>query len=290
MAKNLIWCLVFLSIIPVVLGLQINSSTEIYSFNVTNCQTNVSTASCDPLDIRFSCDISNYNYIDYTTFRIAGVDYVSTQNLNNFYYDWHKGYTTNTTHSTINFQRGEVTDISTGKAYFYPTNTVSLDCVTCSRTSIIGSCDINDSRFVEYIGNEAENCSSFNTTESCDYCTPAWHITSTCGSNGTELRTYSDTNNCYSTTGLYSDNCDNTFADCNDEIACTQDEGLTCKYDTHPLINIAGNKIYWYCSLSNASQTYSCLSYVKEDGFVTQTNPQQQSYSSGLVPFSQETK
>lgn len=291
MDKNLIFIIMLLLILPMVVGVQVNSSTEIYSFNVTGCMANVSTVGCDPADITFSCDISNYNFIDSVLFRVQGTDYPTLQNLNSFSASWHKGVTPTTTNSTISFQRGQIFDVGSGSSLFYPNVNVNLDCQTCSHTVVPGACEIDDTHNVEYIGDGSINCTSFNVTESCDYCTPDWHTTSTCAENGTEFRTYADSNNCYLATGLYSDSCDNSFADCNQEVSCTYlVNDMDCGYDINPLINLLNGKIPWKCSITNASQDFSCISYVKQQGAIIQTNPQQKTYSSGVLPQEQETK
>ena len=65
---------------------------------------------------------------------------------------------------------------------------------------------------------------------------------------------------------------------------------MDCDYDINPLINIVGNKIYWKCNIANSTNNYNCISYVKEQGAIIQSNPQQKIYSVGLVALPQETR
>jgi len=291
MEKTGVWMMLLLFLIPLAYGVQVNSSTEIYTFNVTGCQANESVIGCLPANVRFSCDISNYQFIDYTLFRIAGTDYLADRALQNFYYDWQKGMTPSTINTTINFDRGTIHDVSSGTALFFPAVSVRLDCKTCDRTVINGTCEINDTMLVQYIGDGSGNCTSFNMTESCDYCIPLWQITSTCSANNTEFRTYADSNNCFSATGLYSDSCDASFTDCNQNISCGYlSSQMDCDYDINPLIDVIGNRLYWKCTMNSSITDYSCISYVKQEGFIVQTNPQQKTYSSGLIPREQESR
>lgn len=272
-------------------GVEVNSSTEIYTFNVTGCQANETSVGCAEAWIRFNCSIDNYAYIDYVDFEIDDVEYETDRNLAHFWYDWHKGVTTEDTNTEIEFQKVKIYDVSEGIAQYFPSIEVTHVCDACDYNVTVGDCNTSDLRVVEYIGDGSANCTSYNSTQSCDYCTPDWSVTSECLSNNTEYRTYSDANSCYGVTGLYSDSCDYSYADCNQWINCsflTLD--FECGYDEHPLIELTGNRIFWYCTMNDVSTEYKCISYVKEAGHTIQTNPQQKSYSTGLLSREQESR
>lgn len=289
--KVLIVLLFALMMIPVAFGVEVNSSTEIYTFNVTGCQANETSVGCADAWIRFECNISNYAYIDYVDFEIDSIEHETDRNLNYFWYDWHKGITTEDVDTEIEFDKVKIYDVSEGISQYFPSISVDLLCDACDYNVTYGSCNPYDQRLVQYVGDGSANCTSYNVTESCDYCTPDWSITSDCLLNNTEFREYSDDNSCYSLTGLYSDSCDYEYTDCDTWISCSylQDD-LNCGYDENPLIELVGNRIFWYCSLEDTYIDANCISYVKEDNFVIQTNPQQKTFSTGLFSKEQETR
>jgi hypothetical protein len=291
MKNNLIFGILLLLILPVVYGIQVNSTTEIYTFEVTDCQVNDSSMGCSPESVRFSCNITPYTYIDWVQFRINDTDYTTSRSSEIFYYDFYKPQTTSDIDTYLEFDRGKIRDVSSGDALFFPNVSVHLVCDSCNYNITYGDCLINDTREVEYIGDGSGNCTSYNTTESCDYCTPDWEVVSECLENNTEFRQYEDNNICYNLTGLYSDSCDSSFIDCDTWKPCSflTDE-LDCEYDVNPLINIIGDKIYWKCSMDNTSLDYNCVSYVKQQNSIIQTNPQQETYSSGIFARKQETR
>lgn len=291
MVKKELMILMLLLALPFVYGIEVNSSTEIYTFNVTGCQANETDVGCPDAWIRFSCSISNYVYIDYADYRIDGTDYTASRSDDHFWYDWHKGVTIEDTSTTIDFERGTIYDVSNGTALFFPSVNVSLECDACDYNITYHNCTLNDTRTVEYAGDGSPNCTSHNETENCDYCAPSWEITSDCLANNTELRTYYDSFGCYGITGLYSDSCGYTFPDCSQWINCSYlRQDMSCGYDSQPLIEIAGNRIFWYCSINETEESHHCISYVKEAGYTVQTNPQQKTFSSGIFAKEQETR
>lgn len=286
-----IWGMVLLVfLLPVVYGVQVNSSTEIYWFNVTDCQANVSSVGCSAENIRMNCSISNYPFIDYVEFEVDDVYYEADQYNSHFYYDYYKPPTTVDTDTEIEWQKVKIHDVGDGIANYFPNINIYHVCDACDYDVTYGECNISDLRVVEYVGDGSPNCTSYNATESCDYCTPDWTVTSDCLSNNTEFRTYSDSESCYATTGLYSDSCDYEFDDCDTWINCSYlDTDFTCGYDENPLIEIAGNRIFWYCSI-DSEEDYQCISYVKLGDYTVQTNPQQKTFSIGLLSKEQETR
>jgi hypothetical protein len=124
----------------------------------------------------------------------------------------------------------------------------------------------------------------------CDYCVPSWSITSVCNSNSTELRTYNDSYGCYALTGLFEDSCSASFADCDQWIDCAYlaDE-INCGYDVNPIIDFTQPKVQWRCTI-NSTASYSCVSYIKEQGATIQTNPQLKTYSNGILSLGQESR
>lgn len=290
MEKTGLALLVLIFVIPVAFGVQVNSSTDIYSFDVTNCQVNETSLGCSDAWVQYSCDISNYAYIDYTLLRIEGTDYTASRTNQLFFYNYHKGVTTTSINTSLDFERVTIHDVGGGVALYFPQLSVNLSCHACAYTIIPGVCQMNDTHIVQYIGDGSANCTSYNATESCDYCTPAWSITSACAENNTEFRTYADANSCYGVTSLYADSCSYSFANCDSVISCSYlRNDFNCPYDLNPWIDLAGNRISWYCSLPNGTD-YHCISYVKQLGQVIQTNPQQKTYSSGVMPVEQETR
>lgn len=291
MKNYLILLILVLIALPIVYGVQVNSSTYIYSFEVLNCQANVSNIGCAAEDVRFSCNITPYLYIDYTLFRINGTDHTTSRSNEIFYYDWHKGITSSDTDAYVGLDRGQIHDISGGDALFFPNASVHLVCDACDYNITSDPCQINDSHLVHYIGSGIGNCTSFNASEACDYCTPDWQITSSCLENNTEFRQYQDDNACYNITGLYLDSCDASFIDCDLWKPCNfLGDDMSCDFDVNPLINVGGNKIYWKCSITNATGDYNCVSYVKQAGAIIQTSPQQETFSSGIFARQQETR
>jgi hypothetical protein len=291
MDKRLLIMALVLFVIPIAYGIQVNSSTEIYSFNVENCSANTSTIGCSPADVRFSCDITPYAYIDYTLLRINGSDYTASRLNESFYYDWHKGTTPSDTDTNISFSRGQIHDIGGGDALFFPNISVHLLCDACNYNISTDPCLINNTQIIHYVGDGSPNCSSYNDTQSCDYCVTNWQINSTCLDNNTEFRQYEDENACYGITGLYSDSCGASFIDCDTWLPCDfLSDDMNCDFDINPLINIVGNKIYWKCLIGNNTETYNCISYVKQQGAIIQTSPQQTTYSSGIISKAEETR
>jgi len=292
------WIFGFLIILGLMLiavgvqAIQVNSTTEIYTFQITNCQANVSNIGCQATDVRFSCDINPYTYIDWVQFRINDTDYTTQRTNENFYYDWHKPITPTDVDTYIEFDRGKIRDVSGGDALFFPSNvSVHLVCDSCNYNITYDPCLINDTRVVHYVGDGSPNCTSYTSTEACDYCVPDWEVVSTCLENNTEFRQYEDTNICSNITGLFSDTCDYSFIDCDTWKPCSFLSGdMDCDYDVNPLINIVGDKIYWKCSIENTTQDYNCISYVKQENSIIQTSPQQKTYSSGIFTRQQETR
>jgi len=291
MDKKLLILALVLFVIPIAYGVQVNSSTEIYTFNVENCSTNISTIGCSPADVRFECDITPYAYIDFTQFRINDTDYTTSRSNENFYYVWHKGFTSADTDEYIAFDRGKIRDIGGGDALFFPNISVHLICDACNYNITTDPCLINNTRIVHYVGDGSPNCSSHNETEACDYCVVDWAINSTCLDNNTEFRQYEDSNACFGITGLFEDSCDNSFIDCDTWKPCDfLSDDMNCDFDINPLINLVGNKIYWKCSIANNPADYNCVSYVKQNGSIIQTSPQQKTFSSGIIPKEQESR
>jgi hypothetical protein len=121
----LLVCMLFISG-DTAMGVEVNSSTEIYTFDVTGCQANVSSVGCAEAWIRFNCSISNYAYIDYVDFEIDDVEYETDRNLAHFWYDWHKGVTTEDTNTEIEFQKVKIYDVSEGIAQYFPSVEVTM--------------------------------------------------------------------------------------------------------------------------------------------------------------------
>jgi hypothetical protein len=229
------WMLGFmmLILIPIAYAIQVNSSTLIYSFDVTNCQANETTIGCAPVSVRFSCNISNYAYIDYTLFRLNGSDHPAQRASEIFYYDWNKSTTPIDLDTNFAFDRGQIHDIGGGDALFFPNVSVRILCDSCGYNVTYDACQINNTRIAHYVGDGSLNCTSYNDTESCDYCEVDWQRNSTCLENNSEFRQYQDNNNCYGITGLYSDSCGYSFIDCDTWKPCKYQRGLQLRVLCH---------------------------------------------------------
>jgi hypothetical protein len=288
--KKGVLALMLCLLLPIVYGVQVNSSTEIYWFDVSDCQANETSVGCAEAWIRMNCSITNYPYIDYVEFELDDVYYDADQYNAHFWYDYYKPVTITDTNTIIEWQKVKIHDVGSGVANYFPNIQIDHVCDACDYNISYNSCNTSDQQIVEYIGDGSANCTSFNATENCDYCTPDWSITSDCLINNTEYRQYADSNSCYGVTGLYSDSCDYEFDNCDAWINCSfLDVDFECGYDQNPLIELTGNRIFWYCSMHNEAN-YQCISYVKQDGYTVQTNPQQKTFSIGLLGKEQETR
>ena len=59
-------------------AVQVNSSTEIYTFTITNEQANPTSVGCPAQTIRFNATITPPAFIDYVTFRIESNNYLAS--------------------------------------------------------------------------------------------------------------------------------------------------------------------------------------------------------------------
>lgn len=280
----LMFCL-FLLMVPFSLGASLNGSSSIYTFNVTNCQADNYFVNCSPATIRFSCDITNSAFIDFTEFKISGSLYNATRIGQNWYYDYLKPNQTSTVNTTINFTRIYITDTNSDTAVFDEDNiSIVNDCVTCTDVGYQDVCSIFDNTTFYHVY-EPTNCSAnYNETINCNYCSEDLQQTlGDCQINNSQTVQYSDLNyfSCCAVTSIGND-CsilsypynETTNQNCS---FLTQD--FQCDF---PNLAELKSKMPFSC-LMNDSDDYRCVVNVFEDERLIQVNPEYKQYSTGLL-------
>lgn len=271
-------------------AVQVNSSTEIYSFNVTDPAANVSSLGCAAAVIHYTVNISNWIYIDQVYFTIAGTDYLASSSGSLFWYDYTKAQNLYDINTTLSWTKVKIYDISEGVAQAFINLDIPINCVTCHYTEIDGNCGINDSRLVQFIGSGIPGCDSFNVTQSCNYCSENLIENTIVACTGVyKTVSYTDGNYsvCCAVTGLDSD-CDILDYPYNSTTnqSCSFYSGdFTLQCDPTPiiedrincLINLGGNK------------SYQCWSYITQSGLngsqgnYLQVNPTKTEYQGTLL-------
>lgn len=294
--KLLIWILMGLMIMTGVRGIMVNSSTEIYSFNVTDPQSNITNLSCDPVWIRFSVNISNYIYIDHVTFTIQGYEFETSSAGNMFWYDYYKTRNLVDFNGSIDWTRIKIWDIGGGIGQSFPDIHVPITCVGCHYNETIGSCQIDDSQLIQYVGNGQPGCDDFNESQDCNYCSEniVENIITPC--NGTEkVVDYTDSNysSCCDITGLTSD-CHINFLPYNETqtLNCSfESQDFTLECDPQPII---ADRIPCFINL-NDNKVYKCWSMISQSngtgsmGNYLQVNPDTTEYQ-GTVIFGKKSE
>ena len=278
-------------------AIMVNSSTLIYSFNVTSPEANVSNLSCPAAYVHFSVNISNYQYIDHVTFTIQGNEYEADSAGKHFWYDYYKSQLLNDFNGTLDWTRIKIWDIGGGIAQAFPDLHIPISCVGCHYNITTGSCAVNDSRLVQYIGNGVPGCDNYNESQSCNYCTEDIIETVITPCNGT-VKNVSYTDNNYSTccgiTALSTD-CHINFTPYNStqELNCSfeaSDFALQC--DPAPIIE---SRIPCLINL-NDNKTYKCWSMISQSngtgsaGNYLQVNPVKTEFSSTVIPTQTESR
>jgi len=167
---------------------------------------------------------------------------------------------------------------------------VNLSCVP-QWNPLYGACDINNTKYVEYIDLNICNSSiglpvDNGTYVYCDYCVPVitgpFYLPAVCPINETRLRYYIDTNRatCCDVTLLISD-CrtdyppyDNVTASC-----VTLETAITVTSDSEPYLSSKMDVI----ADMNVSNSTKCYTYVKSENGILQTNPKKTDYSDSLI-------
>lgn len=289
-SKLLIWILVGMLLFTGVNAIMVNSSTEIYSFNITNPQANASNLSCDPAYVRFSANISNYIYIDHVTFTIQGYEYETQSAGNIFFYDYYKPHNNNDLNTTIDFTKIKIWDISGGIAQSFPEIHIPLVCVGCNYNISSGSCMSNDSKLIQYIGNGVPGCNNYNETQDCNYCSEdiQENIIQACNGSA-RIVDYTDNNysSCCDITGLNSD-CHINFLPYNETqtLNCSYEaDDFSLQCDPAPIIT---DRIPCLINL-NDNQEYACWSFVSQSngtgssGNYLQVNPDKTEYQGTIL-------
>jgi hypothetical protein len=280
------------------LAVQVNSSTEIYSFNVTNPLANVSSLGCAAAVIHYSVTISNYIYIDQVYFTIGGVDYLASSSGSNFYYDYFKAQNLFDINTTLVWSRIKIYDLSSGIAQAFINLNIPINCVSCHYTQITGSCGLNDSQIIQFIGSGSPGCDNFNISQSCNYCSQNIVTTIVSPCNGTErIESYSDSNfgTCCGVTGLLSD-CGILYAPYNETrtLSCSYFSGdFTLQCDPRPIIT---DRINCLINIGD-NGTYACWSYISQSGIngsegnYLQVNPSMTEYQgTTIIPKLSESR
>lgn len=295
--------LLILSIIysTAVLGVTISGQGSSYSFVVENCtspQIN-QTFNCNASTIRFECDIYNPAFINQVEFRIQGTDYITTQNSTNpkqFYYYYNKPAEGTTNINPIVLDRERITDTNDKKVNAYEYVEIQHNCTTCpaivTRTEL-EACQLNDTQRIQYLSSNETCIPSYNTTETCNYCSPNIIANySECDNNNTQTITYNDNNlaTCCLMTGLTSD-CQIYYYPYNNTYTQNCDyykQEINCTADPKPVLN---DKINLVCTLPD-NNTYCCVINTYQGNNLLATTPEYKEASSSIFTLSgtQETR
>ncbi len=257
----------------------VQGNDSIYTFNVTDCDSNVTTVGCNATTIRYNCSIDPYNFIDSVDFYIDSVYYDAERNLSHFWYDYEKTADIVDANTTISMTRQRITDVDFKSVLDFETVNVNHECDVCDTTYNVtyGTCQINNSQFNQYVANE-DCATDYNITEYCNYCTPTWtQRTGTiydCLPNNTQYVFYDDFTGCYTITGLPEDA---PPTDHNTTISCSYyTTDMVCNVDEEPFLT---NKINVICSIptSYQNETFECVTYVTPElnsTQILQSNPE----------------
>lgn len=264
--------------------------------NITNCQVNTTSLSCDE-SVRLQCDVTDDGHIYQvwygTNFSGTGLTEYEMANNNNGEYYLDKTITGVYHESKIlTWYLANATDLGGN----YNETLLNLDInYTCLSACVpdwqqnIGICQINDSRLVTYTDNN--NCGTTDglpvdngTYILCNYCTEdVEQVLGTCLWNGTGYYqdvTYQDNNyySCCAISGIASDCTIETYpynettkTICNSleqDFDVQLDDIVYFGWDVGKKDRVYG-KVY-----INGSEEYSCVSYVKTPyGKLIQSNP-----------------
>lgn len=303
MNKNLIITslLIFILAISIASAVTISGQGSSYTFVVENCTSpDINTTfDCNPASIRFQCDAYNPAFINQVEFRIQGTDFVTTQNSTNpnqFYYYYNKPAEGTTNLNPIVLDRERITDTQSTMVNAYIYVGLNHNCTTCpaniTRTEL-EACQLNDTMLVQYTSSNETCIPSYNTTESCNYCSPNLQATySECDINNTQTITYTDNNlsTCCLMTGLIND-CPTYYYPYNETYvqSCTQyAQQINCTADPQPVLN---DKINVVCTLPD-NQSYCCVVNTYQGTNLLATSPEYKEATSSIFTLSgqQETR
>ena len=296
MNKIIFLVLFFVLVIPFSLGATLNGSSSIYTFNVTNCMANETVVGCNASSIRFSCDITNSAFIDFTEFQIDGVLYNASRVGMNWRYDFFKPLQNTTLNTSINFTRIYITDTNSDTAVFDEDNVSVLhDCVTCTDVGFADNCSVFDNTTFYHIFEPIGCQADFNETVSCNYCSEDLLQTlGECQVNDSQIVQYSDLNyfSCCAVTNLSSD-CSILVFPFNETTYqnCTFfSNDLSCDFPSNVEFDERMN-VQCVIPLTFVNESFSCVSKVLEDDRLLQVNPEFETYGTSLLSWkSQESK
>lgn len=292
------YLLAMLLAIGVVAAVEVNSTTLIYSFNITGIDANESTVGCEAAYIRFSADIEPLAYVNYVEFRIESNTYPASNNGTYFWYDYYKPPQSSDVNTTIDWDRITIHDVGGGTAVHDPDEHVTNDCDACDYTIITGNCTIYDNQTIQYIGDGSPGCSSYNDTVSCDYCAEDIEeiiITPCDGVQKTVNYTDNNQASCCDITSLVTD-CSILYLPYNETqtLDCSYFAGdfdLEC--DPQPII---ADRVDCLINLNDAND-YQCWTMIRQEGIngtnpgnYLQVNPSKEEYTQSIFGKKQETR
>lgn len=280
--------------IPIGTSEEVSGNNSIYSFNISNCQSNTSIVGCDAASIRFQCNIEPPGIIDSVDFYIEGSYYTTTQSGSLFYYDFAKTQDTSSTTDPISLTKEKIFDVGAGFVLAFEEVHVNRTCDVCSATFQVNctACNISDQQFCQYTSSN-ESCNpSYNATETCDYCVPDWQPRTgsiyDCQESNTKFVFYDDFAACYAQTGLWSDG---PPVDHNSTQSCSFFSGdFNCTVDPEPFLT---KKMNVLCQMPTGADRYDCTTYVKKDvnsSILLQTNPEYKIPVAALISFGGESE
>jgi len=272
-----------------------------YSFTIENCtspQENL-TIDCNATTIRFECDIYNPAFINQVEYRINDVDYVTQQNGTNpkqFYYNYNKPSEGITNTEPIILDRERITDTNNKAVNAYEYIEIQHNCQACPAEMIrtpLEPCQTNDSQRILYNSTNETCALSYETTETCNYCSPnLFQNTTECSFEGEQTITYIDFNEttCCLMTGLV-DDCPTYYYPYNQSYVQECDyykKEINCTADNTPVLN---DKINLVCTMPD-EQEYCCVVNTYQGNNLLATTPEYKEATQSIISLTsqQETR
>ena len=242
--KLIILIALFILTINNTIAAEVVGSSSIYTFEITDCQTDYSVVDCNQTTIKFECDINNQQFIEEVQFEINGVLYTTTKAGNNFYYNYIKPEQTSTIYTTINHTDVYITDTNDDTAH-YENNYSSVinNCSVCEDVGSIGECTIYDNRTIYHIYEPSGCQADYNETVSCNYCSEdIQENRSECSIYNNQTLSYYDNNYdiCCNVTNLISD-CSILFTPYNE--TTVESCNYTCNEIWQPIYSCDENNV-----------------------------------------------
>jgi hypothetical protein len=273
------------------MAVTVTGQSSSYTFTVTDCTNDyVGTMGCGAETATFACNITPPQFIDYTYFRIAGTNFLTTQSFsdpNIFYYVYNKPVETTTSLSPIVLDRQQIIDIQNQGVNAFEQSSIAHNCTTCptiwTRTEI-APCTTSDTQLVSYQSSNQSCMTDYNTTESCNYCSEDIYQNATeCDLNLSQTISYYDKNyqTCCVVTGLTSD-ChilSYPYNQITNQSCDFYTQEFECEVDEAPVLN---EKINTVCTMPDA-QDYCCVVNVYQQNNLLATTPEYKDPSNSLL-------